>query len=301
LGNSATVGGGGAIASAAQLSVDNSTFRDNDAINGGAIDHASGDATITSSEFDSNAALTTGGAIRAQSGAAEEVTIFETTFTDNHALAGGALSIPVGAVSIANSTFHLNSVTSQGGAIHNAGALELVNSTISTNAADTGGGGLFNSGEAVVLNVSFARNAALGDDAGGILNAQAGTLDITNSLVTLGTLGVNCEFAGTVDGIDASNLADDDTCNSGLFTEVDDMLLEVLNDNGGPTMTHLPEPQSPAIDGGDDDACPEEDQRGEERPALEGCDVGSVEVQEIPFVPSGDQFVPGVASNVDHP
>ena len=301
IGNSASVGGGGAIASLARLFVDDSTFRDNDAVNGGAIDQASGNAAIMSSEFDGNSALAAGGALRAQPGAANEVRIVETTFSDNHALAGGALSIPVGAVSIVNSTFHLNSVTSQGGAIHNAGSLELANSTVSTNAADTGGGGLYNSGGAVVLNVTFARNAALGDAAGGIVNALSGTLGITNSLITLGTLGVNCDFAGAVGGVGASNLADDDSCDNGAFVEIGDMLLEDLGDNGGPTMTHLPKPASPAIDAGDDATCPEGDQRGEDRPALEGCDVGSVEVQEIPFVPSGDQFVPGLASRVDHP
>lgn len=65
--------------------------------------------------------------------------------------------------------------------------------------------------------------------------------------------------------------------------------LSVLRDNGGPTRTlalctgagSAPSCHgvSPAIDAGDDAACPATDQRGFSRPAGAACDIGAYEVQ----------------------
>ena len=52
-----------------------------------------------------------------------------------------------------------------------------------------------------------------------------------------------------------------------------------LADNGGPTQTHALLAGSPAIDAGDDAACPAVDQRGVARPQGSHCDTGSVEQQ----------------------
>ncbi|MCZ6768321.1 MAG: hypothetical protein O7D93_03645, partial [Acidobacteria bacterium] len=67
----------------------------------------------------------------------------------------------------------------------------------------------------------------------------------------------------------------------GDFT--DDPLLDPLADNGGPTFTHALLPDSPAIDAGDNAACPDTDQRGLSRP-IDGnedgdaiCDIGAYE------------------------
>jgi len=60
-----------------------------------------------------------------------------------------------------------------------------------------------------------------------------------------------------------------------------------LQDNGGPTETHALLPGSPAIDAGDNTACPATDQRGWARPAdgdgdgTAVCDIGAVETQEL--------------------
>ena len=53
-------------------------------------------------------------------------------------------------------------------------------------------------------------------------------------------------------------------------------LVDVLADNGGPTLTHALLAGSPAIDAAVA-ACPATDQRGIARPLGAGCDVGSVE------------------------
>ncbi len=62
----------------------------------------------------------------------------------------------------------------------------------------------------------------------------------------------------------------------------------LLADNGGPTLTHLPQSSSPAMDAGDDQECPLTDQRGFDRP-FDGdgdgepiCDIGAVEFLSAP-------------------
>ncbi len=57
--------------------------------------------------------------------------------------------------------------------------------------------------------------------------------------------------------------------------------------NGGPTTTMAllkTTSLSPAIDAGDNGACPDFDQRGEARPKGPGCDIGAVEVDYTPVV-----------------
>ncbi|MGE0825951.1 MAG: choice-of-anchor Q domain-containing protein [Candidatus Binatia bacterium] len=82
------------------------------------------------------------------------------------------------------------------------------------------------------------------------------------------------------------NLSSDTSC--GLTRPGDlvgvDPLLGPLQDNGGPTLTHALLPGSPAIDAGDDLACPASDQRRAVRPqdgngdSLAVCDIGAFEV-----------------------
>lgn len=97
--------------------------------------------------------------------------------------------------------------------------------------------------------------------------------------------GPNCNESCTSLG---RNLDDDDTC--GLDPGMDDLifvdpLLEALADNGGPTPTHALASERPAIDAGDESACPPADQRGVPRP-IDGdedgtavCDMGAYEYE----------------------
>ena len=65
-------------------------------------------------------------------------------------------------------------------------------------------------------------------------------------------------------------------------------MLASLADNGGPTLTHLPEAGSPVIDMGDAD-CPRMDQRWYRRSTdgngdgRAGCDCGAVEYDSYPL------------------
>ena len=56
-----------------------------------------------------------------------------------------------------------------------------------------------------------------------------------------------------------------------------DVRLEVLYENGGPTWTQPPLPDSPALDLGPLHSCPAVDQRGLARPVGNGCDAGAAE------------------------
>jgi hypothetical protein len=67
------------------------------------------------------------------------------------------------------------------------------------------------------------------------------------------------------------------------FTQVADVGLAPLADNGGSTYSHSLLPNSPAIDSGDDSVCPDIDQRGANRPrdgdrdGSPACDIGAFE------------------------
>ena len=58
-----------------------------------------------------------------------------------------------------------------------------------------------------------------------------------------------------------------------------------LQNNGGATDTQVPSSGSPAINQGDNAACPPTDQRGWHRPIGVSCDIGAVEVGPYLYLP----------------
>ena len=292
--NEATFYAGGAITALVPLQVTGSTFHDNSAPQGGAIAHDLATASVSTSVFTGNTATTLGGA--AYLGTPEgATTVFRrNTYSENKAKNGGAVYAVQGSVHLLESTFSENSAIA-GGAIYNTGTIEVLNSTISGNE----GGGLLNEGDATVRHATFADNASVG--VAGILNTPSASLSIANTAIATGEFGVNCELNGTVNGPPGSNLSDDGSCDVPAFVKVEALLLGPLANNGGPTFTHLPATGSPVIDAGNLGTCLSDDQRGEPRPTNAGCDIGAVEVEEVPFVPAGDLFLPNLAAQVDHP
>jgi hypothetical protein len=103
-------------------------------------------------------------------------------------------------------------------------------------------------------------------------NLYDGTVTVKNSIVANSPRGGNC--AGVVIN-NGFNLSSDGFCG---FTQVANVLLGPLTANGGPTLTHMPLPGSPALDfvAGN---CPPPatDQRGAARPIGALCDAGAVE------------------------
>jgi hypothetical protein len=245
----------------------------------------------------------------------------------------GASSSSTATATIINSTVSGNTAAGYGAGIFNGafGTLTLRNSTVSGNVAQggagcVGGGGIHNEETLIVDNSTVTGNSAPPNGpAGGILScSDRGSTTVIDSTVARnsaspgrpanlavargsaslqGTIvaeplsgGPNCfiQAPATLTS-NGYNLADDSSCN---LTGTADQpgtnpLLGVLADNGGPTQTMAPAPDSPAVDGGVS-AGLATDQRGLSRPidlpsipnapGGDGSDIGAVELQTLPTV-----------------
>jgi len=177
-----------------------------------------------------------------------------------------------------------------GGGISNGGTLTISNSTVSGNSVlstDQGpgcGGGIGNSGSLQIANSTLSGNS--GTNGGAICNNVA-PLEIANSILNAGDVGENIfNDGGTITSL-GYNLSSDNGGGylSGPGDQTNtDPILGPLQDNGGPTQTHRPYPQSPVIDAGDPSFTPPPfyDQRGTgfDRVVNGRIDIGSFEVQE---------------------
>ena len=114
-------------------------------------------------------------------------------------------------------------------------------------------------------------------------------MEIRNTIFNAGALGENIVNNGGTVTSHGYNLSSDD--GGGVLTGPGDQintdpLLGPLQDNGGPTFTHLPLLGSPAIDAGDPEFTrpPDHDQRGSCFYRVFGrrIDIGSVETQPRP-------------------
>jgi hypothetical protein len=162
-----------------------------------------------------------------------------------------------------------------------------VNSTISGNSAQYDGGGISNCGTVQIVNSTLSGNSAPAGFGGGIVNTAA--LEIGNTIFNAGASGENIVNSGGTVTSHGYNLCSDN--GGGLLNGPGDQintdpLLGPLQDNGGPTLTHMPLPGSPAIDAVDPNFTPPpfHDQRGPCFYRVFGrrIDVGSVETQPHP-------------------
>jgi CSLREA domain-containing protein len=198
------------------------------------------------------------------------LTLNAVVLSDNRALNGGGLYNNFGTVTVNSSTLSANTVSdpasggSGGGIFNFGGVLSIVNSTLSGNSAigpggttDSGGALFSNVGKVTITNSTIARN--LGDLGGGLRVANGGTLTLKSTIVAKNTSGSGPDINGPFIS-QGFNLVGDMTGAS--VTPVDftdqlpnpgfpiDPLLEDLQANGGPTLTHALQPGSPAIDKG---------------------------------------------------
>ncbi len=262
--------------------------------------------TITASSLLSNtSSYQDGGAIYNVAG---HVHLLDSTVQANQAGSngGGALNAAGGIMVIEASTVSGNLALASGGGIANAGELHMINSTVSGNASHGDGGGLFAATGAsndlinvtVVANQADATGEEMGNG-GGIFNLGS-SFALTNTIIA-GNLDLSpsarqpdCGDDGGAWSVVSHNLIGDNTgCESVLLNGVNgnqvgdsefpiDPELTPLQDNGGPTLTHAPNPDSPVVDTGTNDSCPEFDQRGQPRFAGMSCDIGAVEQQDTP-------------------
>lgn len=297
-GNISTSGGpfdgGGAIfiASEGSATITNSSFNNNRANNGGAINNLISTLHITNSIFTGNSALVSGsggggGAIYSDSGI---LTIANSVLSGNSAIfqGGGVFSYngpdATHTTTITQTTVANNQVTGTGnqgfgGGIYNGrGPLTILSSTITGNRSSNQGGGLWNGDNAVITiaNSTIYGNYAAG--LGGGIMRTSGIITLMNSTLAANMVGStgqgaailgdasvtlkNTIITGTTPGKNCytpltdggNNLQYPDTsCASSIPAK--DPLLGPPDNNGGPTQTLLPQNGSPALDSGNINVC----------------------------------------------
>ena len=230
---------------------------------------------------------------------------------DSAGSAGAGLANRASVMLVDSAVRDNGSIRSPGAGIYNAGSLTVDRSLIAANSsgAAAGGGGIYNDGGVVALrnstlsgnsaptgaalvdagngpstaieystisaNTPGAGGAAVAHTGGGqtsvrgsVVAANAGSgIDCAGPIATLGhnvESGVACGFTGTGDRQAANPL----------------LAPLAYSGPGDATETHVPQPGSPAIDGGSPAGCPGVDQRGLGRPSGPACDTGAVEVQQ---------------------
>jgi CSLREA domain-containing protein len=234
--------------------------------------------------------------------------IFDSTIEENHASeAGGGIYIEGGEFSgrlqMSGSTLRNNTADLGGGLYredtdpdHYDSVVE--NCTLSGNVASTAGGAIYFAGgnhfdDFHLRSCTVAYNEA--ELGGGIYVGTDEDLDLLNTILgdNVGSAG-GPDCFGTLESWGHNLIGNLDGCT--VLSEPTDLLgvapgLTPLADNGGPTLTHLPDPLSPVLDNGAE-WCPEADQRGVWRPQGIQCDIGSVEIDPCPWDPDidGDGF-----------
>jgi large repetitive protein len=304
-------GNGGGILSSGPVTLTDSVVTGNTtAVNGGGIATNPGTLTITNSSVTNNTAGDDGGGANVQGGA---LNVTESTFSDNTATngSGGAAfrdGSTGGDVMLVRSTLNDNEAPTPGqgsGAIDSLRPLTAINSTVTGNSGNTGGLAQAGSGQNLTLVYStVAGNTSISNGAANLAKASASIVSF-GSVIGLPQGGPNCSFSGATTASNGFNFSDDASC--GLLGTGDtqnggDPGLGALGNNGGPTQTRLPQPDSPLVDAIPAGSCQADgaagittDQRSLPRPALNGCDIGAVEVQpEGPAPPSAGPPSPPV-------
>ena len=300
------VGGGIHKTGTGTLNLSNVTLSGNSAGAGGGALYLDDTAAlnITGCTISGNSTPNAGGGI--YHNGTGPVTILDSTLSGNSAQPGdgGGMVNDEATVDIINSTISGNSGRFAGG-IYNAagGTLNLTNATVSGNTATDHGAGLYNTGTATLTNTTVASNSAA---VGGGIRNDGGSVSVRNTIIADNMVdsGGSGPDISSSNAVSASFSLIGDTFGA-TITETSpgtnitgqDPLLSALADNGGPTLTHAPEPGSPAVDKGknlavDENSNPiEADQRGSVREVRyrgtiarpvggDFSDVGAVELAE---------------------
>lgn len=322
---------GGAIASQGSLTIQTTSLEANQAISGagGGMAILGGGATITASRLTQNVAFQGGGLFIGGDPPAEvslsaslleanqasfartngaggggissegRLLIEQTTLAGNRGrLGGGVAQIgPEGQVQIVASTLYANGAELGGALWISAGRdHSLLNTTLSGNEASLAGGGLYHTAASTSLrHLSLVNNLA---QRGANLATPDGELVVQALLLAAPRTGGNCSFEGAGSPLQSqgANLADDGSCAFAGLADRNgaDLIPGDLGEYGGPTLTHLPNPSSPALDAAPITGCPPTDQRGLPRPAGRQCDSGATEIGATPApdAPALQPFAP---------
>jgi hypothetical protein len=295
--NTAVSGGGGILSLGGTLTVHNSIISGNaDEVAGGGIaigpgsDGFANTLTITNSRISDNTTGSRGGAIISGSSGfllgLSKLNISNSTISGNRsAQVGGGISA-LDTWAISNSTVSRNTADVAAGGVENSGGVGVItNSTISNNSAKRGGGIENVQGPLTLVSSTIADNIA--EEGGGLLNV-VGTPTLQNTILarnTVGPTGQGPDCSGVITSL-GNNLIGDATGCATVLQPTDltgDPRLGEFTDDGTPGHGHFPLlPGSPAIDAGNDDACPPIDQLGQ--PHVGRCDIGAIEFQPLDVV-----------------
>jgi Calx-beta domain len=302
--NAAAGSGGGVFVDgwSGNVEIVDSTISENEAAIGGGVAADSGNLRLTDSTVAGNTAQSSGGGMAVGRGPSFELAgggepsamfsgegvtqIIGSTITGNSVEMGdgGGLAVVGGnfesypTVEVTESTISGNSASGNGGGVAATygGSVDLSHSTVADNTAAAKGGGM-----AVGFGGTTLDHVIVGDNTGATGFADLGTLD---GPVALGDEGDGSVFDlvySVVEAADVSLIGETDHSTVGQ-----DAGLGVLQDNGGPTETHLIAGSSPAANAGDPALLTEmPDQRGMAR-QIGVIDIGAVEMDfgSIEFV-----------------
>ncbi len=169
--------------------------------------------------------------------------------------------------------------------IHSSSKATLVNVTVSGNQSFFSAGGIVNAGDLTLVNVTLANHTVVSTSPTDADIYNMGRITFQNTIIAGGCTGDGTYISR------GHNVERRNTCKLTQSTDKTntDPKLQPLADNGGLGKTHALRPGSPAIDAGDNAACPATDQRG--MPRWDGdsdgqrtCDIGAYE-----YVPAGVQ------------
>jgi hypothetical protein len=327
--------GGGIFQRAGDLTLENSVVFSNTAPTaasyGAGID-SSGVLTIEHSVIRDNTSTAFAGGVESLG----PLLVRNSTISGNFAFVdGGGLETEGHSQStVLNSTISGNTATLYSGGILIAGNTDVINSTIVGNSSGGNAGGIGLVGSSNVstrlFNTTVVDNIANADVAdsgigGGIFTCETVTctngpmVTLQNSIIAgngyrrIGASGpagtgfvlfhtVPDDCAGPIASLSNNILSTvnaSDCSVNGSFV-LTDPLLSPLADNGGPTLTQLPQPGSPAIDAGAPSGCTDNlgallltDQRGAARKVGAACDIGATEAGAAPSLTA---LTPGAAA-----
>jgi hypothetical protein len=263
---------------------------------GGAILLADDNLTLTNVIVTANAAVS-GGAVSVGAGSLQIVT---STVRDNKASSlGGGVRVSNGSLTVTDSTLSDNSAATGGGIWSDTDlvtkATTITNSTISGNTAIAAGGGVFNAdGLTVIKHGTIANNTAANNSGSGVASTGNSTTrtEVSTTIISGNTNSDLDLVGGATNSFQSNglNLVGSTAASTAEFVETGDIinsspLLEALANNGGPAMTHLLMPGSPARNAGGiatpgSGGVPLFDQRGSGFSRVLGSqlDIGAVEM-----------------------
>lgn len=322
--------GGGGILNLGDITIEQVELMDNTALRGGGARNSQGRMTISNSRIEGNTASSEGGGVygdglinisrssivanQSESGgginADESITLEDVLISQNQASLYGGGFFNDTTATLQRVLFHANTAPN-GAGLYNNHSVSLANVTLTGNISERSssllgrGGAIFNTGLATLINATLFGNEA--EQGGNLYNADGGSITLQMSILA-SSLGGNCINLDQIIS-NGYNIADDSLCNlSGVGDRANtDPRLAPLADNLGYTQSHALLPNSPAIDYGPEEGCPETDQRGVlrtidgDRNGMNGCDIGAFEHAPggvLYFEPATESFEEG-ASEVE--